>query len=406
MPRAAPSTIPKSLLRALAIASLACAPTHLPPLEATSGGPVLERDERRLWDDAATLEKQLDESGLIYSDSGLTAYVDAVAGRLLATAHEGAGAAPRIRIVRDPLLNAFALPQGAIYLHTGMLARMDGEAQLATVLAHELSHVTRRHALRELRSARNRRTLADVLAGVTILAGSAALGPNSGGSLAEMSASVSALWTLSAINGYSRELETEADELGLDWVIRAGYDPRQAPKVFEHLLRDFDDSGAQEAYFYGTHPRLQDRIANYRRLLHDRYGDGAPGADSTLIDERYSTAMGPLFLDNAELDLRIGRVSSAEAAVARHLARSPQSARGHQLQGEIARRRDRVSEAIAEYETAARLDPGYAEPHRELGLIYRRRGCHEDARREFERYLSLKPTATDAPVIRWYLGRP
>jgi tetratricopeptide (TPR) repeat protein len=189
-------------------------------------------------------------------------------------------------------------------------------------------------------------------------------------------------------------------------VIRAGYDPRQAPKVFEHLLRDYDESGVEEAFFYGTHPRLQERIANYQRLLHARYGAEAPGRDTSSIDEKYSTALGTLLLENAELDLAIGRLSSAEAGVARHLARWSESAHGHLLNGQIARRQGRLDQAITEYQTAARLDPVYAEPHREIGLIARELHRPEEAKREFERYLALKPTATDAPVIRWYLGRP
>src|SRR6202023_3035874 len=113
----------------------------------------------------------------------LEAYLNDVPQRLGPS--EAFAAIPfRIRVVRNPYLNAFTLPNGRIYVHTGMLARMDNEAQLATLLAHEMTHATHRHAIRGLRDRKNNLAFAvglnSILPGIGSLAG------------------------LSAVSGYSR----------------------------------------------------------------------------------------------------------------------------------------------------------------------------------------------------------
>lgn len=366
------------------------------------GAFVPEKDESRLWVDARDLETRIDESGLLYEDRALQPYLGEVARRLAAANLDSSTLTPRIKIIQNPFLNAFALPHGTVYIHTGMLARMESEAQLAALVGHELAHVTHRHTIREMRAARNKLAFTRVLTGMTFLAGTAALGQGMGSMLGGLSESLGALWSLAAVRGYSRELETEADEYGLEWMIRAGYDPSEAPKIFEHLQREYDEA-EEEPFFFGTHPRLQERIENYRRLLETRYAREAAETGRSVNADEYRDRIQALLLDNALLDLQVGRSNTAAAAVARHLERRPDSPRGHFLLGEIARRSGRMEEAIGAYQKAARLDTTYPGPHRELGLLYRELGRPTEARAEFKRYLALSPTATDAPIIRWHL---
>src|SRR4030067_1130229 len=90
------------------------------------------------------------------------------------------------------------------------------EAQLATLLAHEMTHATHRHAIKQFRDARNKTAfLAVITAGTSGLA-----------------APLGALGTLAAITGYSREQEAEADREGFKLMVKAGYDPGEAPKLF------------------------------------------------------------------------------------------------------------------------------------------------------------------------------
>ena len=150
--------------------------------------------------------------------------------------------------MRDPTLNAFAMPNGRIYVHTGLLARLDNEAQLATILSHEMTHVDHRHALRFTRDVQNKQILYTVLGvaasiGVGAAAGSRARSGDPIGA-AVLSQTANAvlglglqLAALASINGYGRDLEREADREGMARLVRAGYDPKEAPRVFK-LLRD------------------------------------------------------------------------------------------------------------------------------------------------------------------------
>ena len=136
--------------RLLPLALAACASTNLPP--AGTPGYRLEEDERTLLRVFSEQQAVIDKSGALYADAALDAYLAQVAGRLVPPQAE---VAPRIRVLRDFRLNAFTLPNGAIYVHTGILARMESEAELAMLLGHEITHATHRHALRAFRNASN-----------------------------------------------------------------------------------------------------------------------------------------------------------------------------------------------------------------------------------------------------------
>lgn len=115
-----------------------------------------------------------------------------------------------------------------------------------------------------------------------------------------------------------------------------------------------------------------------------------------------------LLLDNAVLDLRIGRFQTARAAIQKHLQQLPHSPRAYFLLGEVYRRSGQgersIQDAMAAYREAARLDASYADPERELGRLYRAQHRHTEARAALERYLLWRPEAVEAPIIRGYLA--
>src|SRR5262249_60315232 len=98
----------------------------------------------------------------LYQDALLEEYLDNIARRLTPPELEEAGIPIRVRILQDPSLNAFAYPNGAIYIHTGLLARVGNEAQLATILGHEMTHGINRDAVRNYRDTRNKVILANI----------------------------------------------------------------------------------------------------------------------------------------------------------------------------------------------------------------------------------------------------
>jgi beta-barrel assembly-enhancing protease len=375
--------------------AVACQSTGVAPIDTTRQPLALEPDERRLWDEAQRAERRIEDAGLVYSNADLEVYIESVAVRLTGQRLGSSGPEVKVRVLRIPYREAFVFPNGVFYITTGMLACLDNEAELAVVLGHETTHFIRRHALMESRSAANKEVWVNIFAGTT---GAVGLSP--------VVRAIGYTWATSAILGYSRDLESEADEQGLEELVRAGYDPAPSVQVFEYLRQEDELEETRFSTQSSTHPQAQDRIQHYRELLATQYAAMANEPGRRINREQYLARVRSVLLDNAALDIAIGRLEFAQFAVDKHITRWPYSAPGYFYLGEIWRRRH-VSGALLQAETAyregARLDPGYAEPHRELGLLYRVDGRLYEARDEFAMYVALDPTAIDARIFQGYL---
>jgi predicted Zn-dependent protease len=398
---AAPARPCTTIPLVLALVFAGCATTNVEPIRGDHR--LLETDEELLWKEADELDALLAGSEALYTDAALEAHLDAVAQRLLPHM-DAQGAKIRIKVVKDPFLNAFALANGSLYLHSGILAQAGNEAQVAMVIGHELAHYLRRHSLREQREADNQLAMRRVV--VALLA----LGAATGGStqlvmqILELGGAASERAVARQIQGYARDLEREADEQGLRAVAAAGYDTREAAEVFEKLHTEAAKDEFGEPYFFGSHPSLEERIANTRaiRAMMPESTGGRVGA------REHDEAVANLLLDNATIDLRIGRPNRALGAVERHLAIAPDSARAWFLLGEVRRRLgdDPATLATAReaYRVATVRDPDHAAAHRELGLAARALGDRETARSALERFLTLDPDAADRMIIESYIA--
>ena len=354
----------------------------------------LAEDEKRIWNRSKEEAKRLDESGQLYPSPEIVAYVNEVARSLVPKELTYRSEFNfNVRVVKNPLLNAFALSHGAIYLHTGILAKLENEAQLATILAHELTHITHRHPVRHFRTIQNLTTTLAILQLAAMPAGYY-------GSLAVLLGSLSAT---AAVSGYSKGLESEADSAGLDLVVNAGYDPTEAPKVFDLIQKDLADRKIDEPFFFGSHPKLQERKENYAAFLAKTYA----GKSGNKRDERYSEIMHPLLLDNAQMDLSLGRWAWAEESIRRSIAINPDDPNGHYYLGELFRRRAQDGDwekAEESYRAALERDESFAPAHRGRGLVGMKTGDGQKAQISFRRYLTLAPQANDRLYIEQYLG--
>jgi predicted Zn-dependent protease len=125
----------------------ACATRQVPPIGADGKPFKPEADERALWAQAEKEEAALLKKAKVYDDPLLEEYLANIGDRLTPDEVRAAGAPFKYGVIRDPTLNAFAMPNGRVYVHTGLLSRLDNESQLAMILGHEMTHVTHRHAL-------------------------------------------------------------------------------------------------------------------------------------------------------------------------------------------------------------------------------------------------------------------
>lgn len=214
-----------------------------PYVDGASAKPLSE-EEQRVWSQSKELDEMIRKSGIVYEDAELTTYVQGVMQRLFP---EFQGRI-RLTLLKSPDLNAFAVPDGSVYVNVGLMARFQNEAQLATVLAHEGSHFTHRHGYRSQNSLKSNSALATI------------------GSMMGIVGLIPALLATSSVFGFSRELETEADLAGFQRLSRAGYDVSEAPRAFEHLMVQVKALDTKEPYFFATHPKLKDRFDNLSRL--------------------------------------------------------------------------------------------------------------------------------------------
>ena len=362
---------------------------------AVGGVPVTAQSsgEEHIWADSRDEEDAIADSGFVIDEPEVEAYLQGVIARLV----EAEGIDPaffRVKIIRDTSLNAFALPHGVVFIHSGLLAKMTNEAQLATILGHEITHVTHHHGYRGVKDHRTKGTM---LAIVNV--GSGAAGYYGG--LVQV---LGDLGATAAVSGYSRSLEREADQVGWQRMLGAGYNLDAAPEVFRILMADIEQNGRAESFFFGTHPKLLDREENFMRM-NDR-NKSAVGDD--LGEFRFNEGILPILAINGELEMKAGRWIAARDQLWRYRVGSPNDPNARWLIAETERRagtegnldeaRDLLIEAVA-------LDSRFAPAHRSLGLIYYKEGDWEGAARHLRTFLDLDTTAHDRAYLQAYLDQ-
>lgn len=323
-------------------------------------------------------------------------------------------------VLRDPSPNAFALPNGHVYIHTGMLARLEDEAQLAGLIAHELSHVAGHHGIVHNRAAKGRSIAAMVLGGL-----------GGWGSLISVGLQAS-------VFGFSRELEQEADNHAAVMLFNSRYDPQVLPEVFDILAEDYEGLYPRTPSIWSTHPEIRARAQTSRALVRDM-----PSRERDV--EVFELAVFPLRLvtvrDYIQDDYPHTAVALAESLVARypnepqllHLLGDAWQAMGAQSAldaGELsdaAKRRNQrerilrtreqreaelletpegqaafaenLGRAEVRYRDALALNPEFAVAYRGLGEVYERLGRARAAAEAYLRYVQLEPEAADRRII-------
>jgi Peptidase family M48 len=165
----------------------------------------------------------------LFPDHAVQQYVSDLGDSLLPPGAKGTSKALEFRffLVEDSSINAAALPDGTVLVNTGLLGAVENESQLAFVLSHEISHVLQVHYWREVRETRPKR-VGLLIAGI---AGSYFIG--------DLGLFLAELGMVSVINGHQRELENQADRLGLQNIIEHGYDPRVAPGFMKMVIERY-----------------------------------------------------------------------------------------------------------------------------------------------------------------------
>src|SRR5881227_4334312 len=175
-----------------------------------------EKVDLDLLEQVNLLDQRFERDGLVYADEPTNAYLQRVGESLVARDLKLENVVWKFRALRDPVPNAFALPNGSIYVNTGVMALCDNESQLAAILAHEITHVLRRHTYLQNRSNRKKILTMNIMAAV----GAYAPGGVAGAVITIVTA-VAPFIVMATMFGYSRDLEREADLKGIDMMLAA-----------------------------------------------------------------------------------------------------------------------------------------------------------------------------------------
>jgi Zn-dependent protease with chaperone function len=351
--------------------------------------------ERSLWQEMAEYERTLRTSQQVIRDPALNDYVREVLCRTVGPECQQV----RLYILRAPEFNATMAPNGVMTVWSGLLLRVQNEAQLAAVLGHEYSHFQRRHSLAQFRRTKKSTNSSYWLSQIT-------------GAIVPFGGLLTGFATMASLYDFSRDQEEEADLDGLGMMAAAGYDPAEAPLIWERLLAERDatleargrkvEKRKTKAGLFDTHPSSQGRIEYMQAEIARAQLTG--GADE---GARYRAAMAawwPQFLDD-QLKLNdpggsLFVIDSIEQAG----GWSPWIA---YARAEFHRRRSAAGDidaAIGHYSDAIARGGDLPELWRGRGYALRKAGRAEEAVADLREYLGRAPDAHDRAMVSALAG--
>ncbi len=246
----------------------------LPELGDTSALTISPADERRLGE---SIMREIRRDPAYLDDPEITDYVNNLGNRL-AKHSDSVRQEFDFFVVRDPQINAFALPGGFIGVHTGLILAGQSESEIAGVLAHEVAHVTQRHIARMLTQQSRGQVISIAALAVAILAA------RSNSQVGEAAIALGQAGVTQSQLNFSRENEREADRIGLQMLDAAGFDPRGMPVFFERLQRATRVYEGGAPSYLRSHPLTFERIGDIQNRLEQKpYRQVADSLDFHLI---------------------------------------------------------------------------------------------------------------------------
>jgi predicted Zn-dependent protease len=304
------------LARLLIVAALfigTASVAELPTLGDPTLGSISTREEEQL---GRSYYLSLKASLPIVNDVQLNYYLESLAQKLVTQSDE-AGRNFTFFIIESPVINAFALPAGYIGVHSGLFMDADNESQLASVLAHEISHVTQRHIARMIDESGNSMAIniATLLAAILVGTQDSEMGQAvlMGGLAGAQQSSIN----------FTRANEYEADRIGIGLLIEAGINPDGMVEFFEHLL---DKSSGLQIEYIRTHPLDINRVTEAKNRIKKEHSTLPRNSEDFLFAK---ARLAVLTNDNNSLRKLIEVNEHIEGVIADYLRATAQTKIGH-----------------------------------------------------------------------------
>ena len=293
----------------------------------------------------------------------------------------------RFEVVNATYVNAYAFPGGTIATTRGILLKMDNEAELASLLGHELGHVNARHTARQMSKAALTQTL---VGGASVLAGS------QGAGLGDLVGQVGNISAGALLASYSRDNEREADDLGLRYMAAAGYNPDGFEDLMD-MLRSLSRHKANAVeLLFATHPMSDERYQTAIEAIRNRYPDrtGQP-----VYRERYQDHTAGLrrmadaieAMQNGEKEMARKRFPAAEKHFLNALKKAPRDYTAHVLMAKCQYMQQRFANATRYARDAGQIYPQEPQAQLIMGVSRINIGQFDQAFDNFERCDRMLP---------------
>jgi len=351
--------------------------------------PDISSDEASVWMVADRAERRAANAGNAIKDPALNAYVSDMVCKI---AGDYCGDI-RVYIVRVPDFNATMSPNGMMAVYSGLLLRARNEAQLATVLSHEVGHYLRRHSYQRMKDTIDK---TNGLAFFQVF--TAALGVPVVGNIATIAA-------VGSLASFGRDNEREADGYGVLLMARAGYSPHEAPKIWENLDAELGDTPRSRSFFYASHPAISERQSMLSVLADEVPIAG--GGSGRIGTEEYREALSPHWESLLADEVSKRDYERTERLFDALIADGFRAGAVYYQKGEMYRQRgDEGDEdlALAAYHAATQFADAPPEVFRARGQIFQRRGLKGEARESYAEYIRRNPEATDRKMIEFVIG--
>jgi beta-barrel assembly-enhancing protease len=389
----------KQKLLALGLSATVLAPEILQAQARPAGQrPPNGTVEASIWDLSDKAEIEAKRAGQLIRDPSLNAYVNGIRCKV---AVEYCGDM-RSYLMTRPAFNASMAPNGYMEVWSGLLLRAENEAQVAFVIAHETGHFQENHSIEAWRNVRSR---ANWAMGLSIVAGAAGA-PSYVGDLIYLGA-------IASIFGFSRENESQADTIGFERAIAAGYDPAQGAELWRILIAEsaasqFPEVRRREARssIFNTHPVSAVRASTLddmsRKAIATANTTATQSKSWTIGRETHRAAIRPFLGPWLRDELRRRDYGQTEALLTRLKSLGTDLGVLTFYEGELYRLRRKegdLEKALLAYQNAATHPDAPADTWRELGDAHVRAGKPAEAVTALQTYLTKAPNASDRALV-------
>ena len=354
--------------------------------------PSIESIEAGLWMQMNNYEEKLKTSGSRLKDKELEKYLKNILCKLTPDYCKDI----RVYVQDIPYFNAFMAPNGMMVVWSGLLLRAQNEAQVAAVIGHEAGHYIKRHSLKSWLDAKSR---TDLMALLSI--GLAVGGVPSGGDIFNLTQ----LLQVGFMAKHSRDNEREADKVGLDFLIKAGYDPTQAPKIWENIIKEMELGDVNKPLtFLASHPAPEERIENLKKQT-----EGYENIENKKNEKELKEKIKPHLKKWIKNEIRLNNeVEQTEFVLDTTFENSKNQHLLKFYKGEVYRLRgdkeNNYEKAIGYYNESIKEKNNFPNVYRELGLLQLKTEQDNEAKKNLKKYLELAKNPKDAPIIESYLN--